>query len=47
VVPDSRDLADLSKKEEVAKFPKEGWYGISAGYLREIWQKCGEIKNSE
>lgn len=37
VVPDSREIIDLSAGSE----PRPGWYGISAGYLREIYRDCG------
>jgi hypothetical protein len=38
VIPDSREIVDLSKGSE----PKPGWYGISAGYLRDIFRDCGK-----
>lgn len=34
VVPDSRDLVDLTEGSPA----RPGWYGISAGYLREIFR---------
>ncbi|GEM_PF-2972057 len=43
VVPDSREIVDLSKGSD----PRPGWYGISSGYLRQIFQdlnKCGDKK---
>lgn len=44
VVPDSREIVDLSKGSD----PRPGWYGISSGYLREIFQdlgKCDDANN--
>jgi hypothetical protein len=38
VVPDSREIIDLSKGAE----PRPGWYGISAGYLRDLYRDCGQ-----
>jgi len=41
IVPDSREIVDLSKGSD----PRPGWYGISSGYLKQIFQdldKCGE-----
>ncbi len=43
VIPDSREVIDLSKGSE----SRPGWYGISGGYLRQIFQdleKCGSSK---
>jgi hypothetical protein len=43
IVPDSREIVDLSS----GSGPRPGWYGISSGYLREIFrdlQKCGEVQ---
>lgn len=40
IVPDSREIVDLSKGSD----PRPGWYGISSGYLKQIFQdldKCG------
>ena len=45
VIPDSREIVDLSKGSDA----RPGWYGISSGYLRQIFQdlnKCGEAKNA-
>lgn len=39
VIPDSRGLVDLKD----GSAPRPGWYGISGGYLREIYldlDKC-------
>lgn len=38
VIPDDRVLIDLKDGAD----PMPGWYGISSGYLREIYRKCGE-----
>jgi len=40
IIPDSREIVDLSNGSD----PRPGWYGISSGYLRQIFQdmdKCG------
>jgi hypothetical protein len=36
IIPDSREVKDLSEGSE----PMPGWYGISGGYLREIFRDC-------
>jgi hypothetical protein len=43
VIPDSRQLLDLEKD---CNPPHQGYVGISKGYLREIYHKCG-IKEKE
>ena len=43
VVPDSREIVDLSKGCE----PRPGWFGISSGYLREIFQDLGKCKDKK
>ncbi|MFA6054039.1 MAG: hypothetical protein WC769_01565 [Thermodesulfovibrionales bacterium] len=41
VIPDSREIISLENGCD----KKPGWYGISGGYLREIYRDCG-IKES-
>jgi hypothetical protein len=36
VIPDSREIKDLSD----GTGPMPGWYGISGGYLRNIFRDC-------
>ncbi len=38
VIPDSREVISLEKGTE----PRPGWFGISGGYLRDLFRDCGK-----
>ena len=38
VVPDSREVISLEKGSE----SRPGWFGISGGYLRDLFRDCGK-----
>lgn len=40
VVPSDRDIVSL----ENGSAPMPGWYAVSGGFLREIYQHCGGEK---
>ncbi len=43
VVPDSREIISLEKGSE----PRPGWFGISGGYLRDLFRDCGKTEGKE
>jgi len=46
VIPDSREIINLKDGSEA----RPGWYGISGGYLRDIFldlEKCGEMTGTQ